>query len=239
MHSWWCCESSKGNALELKEKWTSLVLHIANVHEFEDNEIYKRCIHGSLPHDQLKNSKWLIPDSPAHNAMTDIVLHKLLVGIIPYLVDFSHTGNLEVFRNLILKYCPKRLPFPASRNDSSYAVLQFNGAIDAPLAKRKNDDVQRYKLQFSKLSQGYVVKPMKEVVEKTYLNKLVNKVVSLKECGLDNEALLPKLPILPKNIAPAEKPDKEETIARKRFSKITCIVQTYFMKFRFTFCMSK
>ena len=55
------------------------------------------------------------------------------------------------------------------------AVLHFNCVMDAPLARRKNDDVQRYKLQFSKLSQGYVVKPIKEVVEKTYFNKLVKK----------------------------------------------------------------
>ena len=72
------------------------MFRIANVHEFEDNKIYKRCIDGPLPHDQLKNSKWLIPDSPAHSAVRDIVLNKLLLGI----VDFSHTGNLEVFPNL-------------------------------------------------------------------------------------------------------------------------------------------
>jgi hypothetical protein len=145
-------------------------------------------------------------------------LHKTLLGIIPYLVDFSKTGNLEVFHSLMLKYCPKRLHFRhlGMIARTQLAVLHFNCVIDAPLAKRKKDNSQRYKLQFSKLSQAYVVKPIKEIVEKPYLNKLMDKVVSLKEFGHDNQGLIPKLPVLPDNIAPVAKPDKEETIARKR-----------------------
>ena len=43
----------------------------------------------------------------------------------------------------------------------------------------------------------------------------MDKVVSLKEFGHDNQELIPKLPVLPDNIAPVAKPDREKTIAGK------------------------
>ena len=108
---------------------------------------------------------------------------------------------------------PETITFPASWNDRSNSVSSF--VIDAPLAKRKKDNsqVQTPVLQVIPIICG---KTHQENCRKTILNKLMDKVVSLKESGHDNQELIPKLPVLPDNIAPVAKPDEEETIARKR-----------------------
>ena len=93
------------------------------------------------------------------------------------------------------------------------AVLHFNHVIDAGHAKTKEGNL-RYKLQFSKLSQNYVVKPIKDVKEKPYLKDLVCESISMATHITQLE--LPKLPNVPKNIAPINKPDKEVAIANKR-----------------------
>ena len=200
-HFWWSCESSGGNAIELREKWTSLVHHISNRHSFGENTVFKKCQHPSLPHDQLRNSKWLKVESPARNAMKEIVLDKKLLDIVPYLVDFCHTGNLKVYHAVLLKYCPKQLHFSyhGMIARTQLAVLHFNHVIDAGHAKTKEGNL-RYKLQFSKLSQNYMVKPIKDVKEKPYLKDLVCESISMATHITQLE--LPKLPNFPKNIAP-------------------------------------
>ncbi|KAM7302384.1 hypothetical protein ISCGN_017901 [Ixodes scapularis] len=52
-HLYWCAESSDGAPEEILPKWTSLVAHVADVHEHAD-AIYPRCQHGDLG-----RKKWL------------------------------------------------------------------------------------------------------------------------------------------------------------------------------------
>ncbi|KAM7290147.1 hypothetical protein ISCGN_026813 [Ixodes scapularis] len=46
-HLYWCAESSDGAPEDIFPKWTSLVAHVADVHEHAD-AIYPRCQHGDL-----------------------------------------------------------------------------------------------------------------------------------------------------------------------------------------------
>ncbi|KAG0437364.1 hypothetical protein HPB47_017475 [Ixodes persulcatus] len=52
-HLYWCAESSDGTPEEILPKWTSLVAHVADVHEHAD-AVYPRCQHGDLG-----RKKWL------------------------------------------------------------------------------------------------------------------------------------------------------------------------------------
>ena len=42
-HFWWCCATCKGDVKLLREKWTSILYHIKNVHEWEDHSLFKGC----------------------------------------------------------------------------------------------------------------------------------------------------------------------------------------------------
>ena len=55
--------------------------------------------------------KWISGTSPAYAALQSIVLDVRLIKDLPNLALFKHSENIEVFHNLMLKYCPKRLKF--------------------------------------------------------------------------------------------------------------------------------
>ena len=79
----------------------------------------------------------------------------------------------------------------------------------------KDDNLPRYKVEFSKISQAYVVKAIKTKTEKPYRKELMSKVMKLCEEKLELE-----LPTLPTIVPRREAPDKNEAIAAKisRFS---------------------
>ena len=57
------------------------------------------------------SKKWLRSGSLVHTTLKNIVYNKTLLRDIKMLTGFHHTGALEVFHSLILKYCPKRQHF--------------------------------------------------------------------------------------------------------------------------------
>ena len=52
--------------------------------------------------------KWLECGNPAYVCLESVVLDKSLLNVLPYLMEFQHAGMLEVYHNLLTKYCPKR-----------------------------------------------------------------------------------------------------------------------------------
>jgi len=54
---------------------------------------------------------WLDIDSPAHVALKDVVLSQKLLKDVGKLSDSMHTGSLEVYHSMLLKYAPKRQHF--------------------------------------------------------------------------------------------------------------------------------
>ena len=208
-HFWWCCESSKGNLEELTEKWLSILFHICNIHEFPGNKVFKRCQHGYI------ERQWLSPDSSSFLALKKIITEKRFLSDLKYFTDFLHTGNLEVFHALLLKYVPKRLHFSmwGMISRTQLAVLHFNEAMKCGHALTK-DRMPRYKLQLSKMSKKFVVKPIKTAPEKTYIGKLMTEVINMIEQPFSHKPVIPRLPVI------YEKPVKEEVISEKytRFS---------------------
>ena len=108
-HLWWAAQSCKGDAQLLVEKWTSIVHHISNVHEWDNgpNALFPKCVHPTLSPKEQCSKKWLKSGSATHNALREVVLQDTLLQNIKKLTGFLHTGSLEVFHSLLLKYCPK------------------------------------------------------------------------------------------------------------------------------------
>ncbi|CAG2243545.1 unnamed protein product [Mytilus edulis] len=64
-----------------------------------------------LSPDDIRKKKWLKQDSQAYAALEKVVTDKLILRDIRQLDLFCHTGALETYHSMMLKYCPKRLEF--------------------------------------------------------------------------------------------------------------------------------
>ena len=107
----------------------------------------------------MKSKAWLKESSFAYVAVKKIVLDKRLLNDLKYLIDFNHTGALEVYHSLYNKSSPKRLHFsyPVMTARAQLAVPDFNFRVGLAHRKNKQGDLQ-YKHQFSKMTQSWVVK---------------------------------------------------------------------------------
>ena len=158
-----------------------------------------------------QEKKWIKEGTPAFCEIEKVIKKKKTLNDLKLCTEFRHSGNVEVYHSVYLKYCPKRhhFSFEAMIARTELAVLHFNSVITLPFAKTKLGK-QKYKLQHSRITNNWVIKKIKERGNKAYLQALFKELVWLR---VSNEYVpLPKLPIIPKNIAPVEKPDKEECI---------------------------
>ena len=214
-HFWWCCASCEGNVIMLKEKWLSILNHVCNKHKWEDCQLYKKCTHPRLTKKEKRIKKWLVRGSPAYNALEKIVTDKNLIKDLKHLVDFRHTGNLEVYHALYNKYCPKRLHF--SYNGmiarSQLAILDHNSGANL-LQARTKDGLLRYKQQFSKITVNWVVKKISSKKDRSYVTEIVKEVEFLAESK--EQVQLPNTDRIPGNIAPIPKPLKADAIKNMR-----------------------
>ena len=115
------------------------------MHEFNENLIFTKC-----EHKELAKRLWLTPGSIALNALNSIVTDRNLLKAILYLADFCHTCNLEVYHSVIFKYLLNNIHF--SHEGMVFcrqlAILHFNHVITDEHAKRKEDNLPRYKMEF-------------------------------------------------------------------------------------------
>ena len=65
----------------------------------------------TLSSEEERSKKWLRSGSVAHNALRKVALQDTLLRDMKKLTSFHHTGSLEFFHSLLLKYCPKRQHF--------------------------------------------------------------------------------------------------------------------------------
>ena len=141
-HFWWSCANCKGDVDKLRDMWTSLLSHIRNVHKFPRNKsTYKSCAHQKLSKRQKLSKKWLKKSSPAYAALENIILDEKLMSDLPHLVNFKHSGNIEVYHNVIGKYCPKRLSFSyeGMHARTQLAIMSHNSSINRKQAVSKKN----------------------------------------------------------------------------------------------------
>ena len=176
-------------------------------HEWEDCRLFKKCQHSPLCYEDSIQKPWLKLGSPAYCIIENVVTNKHLVSDLKYLTNFNHTGTLEVYHSLYNKFCPKRLHFPylSMIARSQIAVLDFNAGIECNEYPGK----QRYKQQFSKVTQTWVLKKISQKKKRVYIDALIQEVLHLKHT--QEEYPLPIVEV-PKNIALVEKPSKVEAL---------------------------
>ena len=202
----------------LIEMWQSLTHHVCNVHEWNSGDKFHKCAHGDLAPDEQRKTQWMIPDSAEHQALQDILFDRNLVKDIRHLTKACHTGELESFHNVLLKYCPKRkhYHYPGMLARLQLAVMDHNNNLDRKpvrIKKGPRKGEEQVKLQYSKRTQTWVSKMIKEKKDHTYLADIMKTILQMKSGQIQVEPV--KLPELPQNVAPIPRPSKEEVLSQK------------------------
>ncbi|VDI19825.1 Hypothetical predicted protein [Mytilus galloprovincialis] len=123
-HLWWCASNCNGDKEWLEESWVFIVHHVINS---THSRAVTSCAHVKIT-PAIAKKKWLVKDLKAHNALKEVILNKRLRKDIKHLSEFCHTGNLEVYHSLLLKYVPKRQEFNFDQMNArtSLAVTDHN-----------------------------------------------------------------------------------------------------------------
>ena len=143
------------------------------------------------------------------------------------LTKFAHTGALEVFNNVFLKYAPKRIHFSYKTMLARLrlAVLDQNSNIKQELTQTKTnrDGSKRYK-EWSKRKKEWTIKEMHSNKSTDFIHDLAHGVVKRRENDtasfLHRRTALPIPAVVLMNLAQKPKPSKQETV-RQHQSRFT------------------
>ncbi|CAN7974684.1 unnamed protein product [Ixodes persulcatus] len=173
-HLHWCAESSDGTPEEILPKWTSLVAHVADVHEHAD-AVYPRCQHGDLG-----RKKWLSEGLPAHDKLKTIVLAQPLLKDVPSLSTSAQTYSTECYHSTLIHFAPMSTPFTYRSMQARYAIaaLHFNENSNNPQATTK-DGKKRYSLKLPKQTKRATVAPTKGPCAYAYVRELMEETLCL------------------------------------------------------------
>lgn len=130
--------------------------------------------------------------------------------------EFHHTGNLEVYHSLLLKYAPKRQHFSYKGMvaRTQLAVIDHNcntGRRQATVINGTKQGEKRYKVVFPKGRKKWVVKPVLERKSFAFVQQLMEGVLLFKDDKSQQTSTIPGS--IPKNIAPTPRPSKDEVVA--------------------------
>ena len=223
-HLWWSAATCDGNVQILREKWKSVLDHVSNKHKWTGNTHFHQCCHRRISSSEAKKIAWLKPGTQAHLALEDVVLNSKLLKDLAKLTDFCHTGKIEVYHSMMLKYCSKREHYShrGMVARTQLAALDNNantGRSQAVVQSGEHVGEARYKLCFPKSNKRWVVKPISEPKSYSFLTGLLVEVIKRVEQG--GAAAQPVHVQLPKNIASKPAPAKSDAIQqhRSRFNR--------------------
>ena len=199
----------------LKEKWLSILYHVVNKHKWSKATKFHRCAHGRLSRAKARQTKWLKIGSPAHIALEEVVTNKKLLNDITKLSDFHHTGGLEVFHALLLKYAPKRTHFSYNGMTArtQLAIIDHSNVNgkQALVKRGQNKNNKRYNVVFPKGKKQWIAKPIKQEKSYSFVQELMRAILANKgDARRQTKLSQPKT--IPKNIAAFPCPSKEQII---------------------------
>lgn len=94
-HFWWSVSTST-DALDLVERFTSIVHHVVNKHHWPGYNSFKKCDHERLAKTDARNIKWMTQGSKAHEEFKTILNRYTLRNDLLQIHGAAHTTLLEV-----------------------------------------------------------------------------------------------------------------------------------------------
>ena len=167
--------------------------------QLERVQAFKKCVHHRLSRREKQHVPWLKAGSPALVALEEVVNNKRLLKDMEKLTEFCHTGELEVFHSLMLKYLPKRKHFSyrSMLARTQLAALDHNhncNRVQAVVTSGGNKGQQQFKVETPKANKSWVCTPIKEPKSYKYLSPMLEDVVKAKQNGIKVIKAPPKMP---------------------------------------------
>ena len=104
-HFWHSAAASERSEEKIRDNWMGVVHHVCGEHEWACSS----CNHGPLLNEEPDD--YLSKSDKCTEAFPEVVLDKKLLKSLPHYVLSRHTGCLESFNGMLLKYIPKRNAF--------------------------------------------------------------------------------------------------------------------------------
>ena len=89
-HLWYCAATCDGDALLLKEMWTSILFHVTNRHHWATGEKFHRCSHEPYSEESERSRAWLEVESDAFKVLQGVVLDKTLLKSLSLVCWLKH-----------------------------------------------------------------------------------------------------------------------------------------------------
>jgi hypothetical protein len=175
---WYSFAECHGNAELLEEMILSIIGHVADIHSFPDNRLFKRCLHGDLPTDRSK--PWLKQGS--------LSMKKLVLAIrgnkdcrikdLQFMTEFQHTGTNEQINNLHNVYLPKSCSFGHKQAivRACLTAIDHNCNVDRKPAVDE-DGEERYNVVNSRDGQIWTAKVVKEPKSTAWRQEILHEVL--------------------------------------------------------------
>jgi len=213
-HLYWCSQTCGGDPILLKEKWNSCLHHIVNRHHWNGDRM-SQCEHETVN----DITAWLTVDSYAFIALESVVCDKRVLKDIEKLTDFCHTGRLEVYHSTLLKYATKRQHFQygSMQTRLQLAALDHNHNVDRDLVTDSTGHTAVRQI-FSKARKDWVLRNVYDRKQYIYIDEILQKIVDRRldrAIRMDDTASRLTLPHLKQNIAKTDKPNLQESIAKR------------------------
>ncbi|CAH2300122.1 Hypothetical predicted protein [Pelobates cultripes] len=176
---------------------------------------------------KVYTKSWLKKNGVAYSKLRSFVTDSKLEKDFPHLVHFCHTGSLEVFHSLVLKYRPKRVHFTMDGMvaRTQLAVLAHNANVGREQATIQKEQAGtghigdlRFKPFFSKRSKNWKIKKIYEKTTIAHIYPMMADVLRIASGDLQVnwQSQTGQLPI---NIASTPRPPKEVMVDR-HFSRL-------------------
>jgi hypothetical protein len=222
---WYSFSECKGDAELLQEMILSIPKHIAGVHVFPENRLFKRCLHGDLSTERSK--PWLREGS--------LSMKKLLLAIrghkdsrlkdLAMMTEFQHTGTNEQINNLHNVYLPKSCSFGHKQAvvRACLTAIDHNYNVDRRTALDV-DGEERYNIISSRDGQIWTAKIVKEPKNTSWRQEILDEVVEAVRCQEEPGIEIPTDNHLKRYGKKLPKPDKSITLAatkeNRRFKEL-------------------
>jgi hypothetical protein len=214
-HLWWSAATCNGDAEVLLEKFKSVLNHISNVHSWEGNKHFQKCDHPPISDSESREKMWISPGSADYRYLKDVIEDKRWLKDLTHINKYCHTGLLECYHNVWLKYLPKRSHFSYDGMVARgiLAVLDHNANVKRLKIKEK--------LQWSKAQKKWIYKKLPAAKSNEWRQNLLTEIRSFvkhKDVSFSTDNEDEYYAEVPANIAPTERPSMSEA-RQKHFSR--------------------
>lgn len=148
------------------------------MHRWEKGRQEKKCVHDDLSAEQQRRKRWILKDSPAFRTLTSTALDKGLMKDLRQMALFKHTGKLEVFHALLLKYTEKRLHFHYStmKARTQLAIMDHNENVQREQASTTTGK-SKFNVVYPKQTKEWIAKKIYVPTTQTFRQTLVVQVL--------------------------------------------------------------